>query len=436
MIKHVLYLLFLFPVICIGQNYTSYFTGNPFDTITNPQGGICLMGGATEDDNAMKWFLHRADGGDILVLRTSGSNGYNDYLYYSLGIPVNSVETIVFNNASASNDSYVHQKIKQAEAIWFAGGNQWTYISYWRNTPVDSLVNLAIHQRNIVVGGTSAGMAIQGKFYFSAQNGTVTSDVALADPYNIRVTVDSMPFLDNNYLNNVITDTHFDNPDRRGRMVAFLARIYTDYGIFGKGIACDEYTAVCIDSNGIAMVYGEYPPHNDNAYFIQNNCELTIQAPENCTPENPLTWNLGGEAIKVFKVKGTSDGSNTFDLNNWQTGTGGSWFDWSVNEGTFNEQIGDEINCGSFVDNYSLPDDISIYPNPSSDRIFISTGEMDIRDSRYVLHNTLGQKIPVKVYYHSDNLAEVHIDRCGRGVYFLQIFVNGLMTINYPLVKK
>jgi hypothetical protein len=43
----------------------------------------------------MKWFLQRANGGDILVLRTTGSNGYNSYLYSGLGVTVNSVETIV-----------------------------------------------------------------------------------------------------------------------------------------------------------------------------------------------------------------------------------------------------------------------------------------------------------------------------------------------------
>ena len=38
------------------------------------------MGGSRENDNAMRWFLKQADGGDILVLRASGSNGYNDYM--------------------------------------------------------------------------------------------------------------------------------------------------------------------------------------------------------------------------------------------------------------------------------------------------------------------------------------------------------------------
>ena len=50
-----------------AQGYTSYFTGNATDVVTSPQGGVCLMGGAGEDDNAMAWFLERVDGGDVLV---------------------------------------------------------------------------------------------------------------------------------------------------------------------------------------------------------------------------------------------------------------------------------------------------------------------------------------------------------------------------------
>ena len=102
------------------------------------------MGGASENDNAMAWFLQQANGGDILVLRASGSDGYNDYLYEDLGVTVNSVETIKFNSASAASDPYIHQRIQQAEGIWFAGGDQWDYVSYWRETAVDSLINLEV----------------------------------------------------------------------------------------------------------------------------------------------------------------------------------------------------------------------------------------------------------------------------------------------------
>jgi len=327
------------------QSYTSYFTGSNTDVNVTAYGGVCLMGGATDNDEAIKWFLQQANGGDILVLRASGSDGYNNYMYSSLGVSVNSVETIVFNSAVAANEPYIHQKIQTAEAIWFAGGDQWDYVSYWRNTPITMFINDAIQNRNIVIGGTSAGMAIQGGFYFSAQNGTVTSATALSNPYSNNITVDATPFLQNDYLQNVITDTHYDNPDRKGRHVAFLARILTDYGVRAKGIACDEYTAVCIDTAGIARVYGEYPTYDDNAYFIQTNCELANDTPENCTSGNPLDWNLGGEAVKVYQVKGTLTGMNSFDLTNWQSGNGGVWQNWYVNNSTFMESAGASINC-------------------------------------------------------------------------------------------
>jgi len=100
-------------------------------------------------------------------------------------------------------------------------------------------------------------MAIQGGFYFTAENGTITSATALANPLDNNVSVDSSSFISNQYLTEVITDTHYDNPDRKGRQVVFLASILADYGLEAKGIACDEYTAVCIDSNGIAKIYGD-----------------------------------------------------------------------------------------------------------------------------------------------------------------------------------
>ena len=68
--KFLLSILSLLPILGFGQAYTSYFTGNTTDVVVNALGGVCLMGGASEDDNAMQWFLQRANGGDVLVLRT------------------------------------------------------------------------------------------------------------------------------------------------------------------------------------------------------------------------------------------------------------------------------------------------------------------------------------------------------------------------------
>ncbi|MFK7757242.1 MAG: hypothetical protein AB8B53_09960 [Flavobacteriales bacterium] len=108
-----------------AQNHFRYETGSTEDVTTSPEGGVCLMGGSTENDEAMKWFLERANGGDVLVLRSSGSDGYNDYFYSELGVAINSVVSIVCLNSAASEDDFVLQKIDNAEAIWIAGGDQW-----------------------------------------------------------------------------------------------------------------------------------------------------------------------------------------------------------------------------------------------------------------------------------------------------------------------
>jgi cyanophycinase-like exopeptidase len=366
-----LFFLYSASFSSFSQNYTSYLSGSSTDAEVSALGGICLMGGASEHDEAMKWFLQQSNGGDILVLRATGSNGYNNYMYSQLGVSVNSVETIVCHNAQAAYESYVQDRIKKAEAIWFAGGDQWTYITYWRNTPVDSLINKGLAERNLVIGGTSAGMAIQGAYYFSAQNGTVTSPTALSNPFVNSVTVSNEPFIINPQLANVITDTHYDNPDRKGRHVVFLSRILNDFGVQGKGIACDEYTAVCIPPNGICRIYGEYPLYDENVYFIQPNCDLAEISPETLLANTPLTWNRNGQALQVYHAKGTMTGSQTFDLNTWNSGDGGVWENWSVVNGTLNVTAGTAPVCSQASLDVPAQLSLQIAPNPVNENFQI-----------------------------------------------------------------
>lgn len=411
-------LLFL-SHLAFAQNYTSYFTGNSTDLLTSPSGGVCLMGGASEHDEAMKWFLNKANGGDILVLRASGSNGYNNYMYSQLGVTINSVESIVCHNQNSANETYIHDKINKAEAIWFAGGDQWNYISYWRNTAVDSLINLALQTRNIAIGGTSAGMAILGGYYFSAENGTISSSTALQNPYDANATVDSADFIQVNYMSDVITDTHYDNPDRRGRHASFLARILTDNNSVAKGIACDEYVAVCIDTNGIARVYGDYPAYDEDAYFIQPNCEWLDMMPETCLPNQPLTWDLNNSALKAYRVKGTMAGVHTFDLNDWQTGSGGAWEDWSVVNGVLSTAVGSAINCNmlSVNDIQTKNADISVFPNPFSRGIEIS---MEEAIYSVELLNICGQILYTNTNIHQ-NFVELDFSYLPNNIYILKI---------------
>lgn len=430
MIRKLIYcaVLFLGSFQMTAQTYTSYPKGNTIDLETNPLGGVCMMGGATENDEAMKWFLERASGGDILVLRASGSDGYNDYMYTELGITLNSVETIVFHEAAAADESYIHNKIAQAEGIWFAGGDQWDYISYWRNNSIANLINEAIEERNIIIGGTSAGMAILGTAYYSAENGTISSDVALSNPYHPNMTVDQEPFLEIPYLEDIITDTHYNNPDRKGRQVAFLSRLYTDGTTKAKGIACDEYTAVCIDETGMARVFGEAPEEDDNAYFIQINCELDDTSPEVCAEGVALDWNRANAALKVYKAKGTNEGLHTFNLNDWENGTGGEWQHWYVDNGSLGESNGNAPDCEglSLVEN-NIEMEFSIFPNPVRNELQLYSSGNKIK--KVSIYATDGRLLLTKLT--STNELRLDVGDLASGTYILSVDYSNFLSHNF-----
>lgn len=413
----IIFLFLLVSQIAISQSFTSYFTGDTTDIDVEPDAGICLMGGATEHDSVMIWFLKQSAGGDIVVIRASGADGYNDYMYSQLGVPVHSVQTIVFNDSSAAFSPYVAQQIHNAEALWIAGGDQNTYLKYWKNTPIQSELQYLINDKKAAIGGTSAGMAVLGDAYFYAGNGTVTSGAAMANPYNANMTIGFNDFVHVPRLAHLITDSHYDSPDRRARHFAFMARMSKDYGIRPFGIACNEYVAVCIEINGIARVYGDYPNYQEFAYFLQGNC-YTPSEPETCVAGQTLTWDRNNEAVKVYKVPGTMGGNNTFDLNTWKDGTGGTWENWYSVNGVLTTNTGAlPPECTFTAVENALKTGISIYPNPSSD--FISVKMDKNMPFSFIIRDIQGKEMLVGE--KKENEKQIAIQSLTQGFYHLQI---------------
>ena len=92
-----------------------YLTGNAADHAGGAtEFGLGLMGGGTDVDALFTWMSDRAGGGDFVVIRASGADGYNQYVF-DLG-EFDSVETLVLKNRSASFDPFVLQTIRNAEA--------------------------------------------------------------------------------------------------------------------------------------------------------------------------------------------------------------------------------------------------------------------------------------------------------------------------------
>jgi cyanophycinase-like exopeptidase len=345
-----------------SQSYTYTFVGDTTEVTPTTQFGICMMGGATENNSASTWFLNRSGGGNIVVIRASGGSGYNSYFFSDLGVTVQSVETIVFNNASAANDPFVLRRLQQAEAIWIAGGDQYLYESYWKNSPVRDILNNHVNVKQAPIGGTSAGMAIQGSHYFNAENGSITSAQALSDPYHPNLTIRTN-FLTLPFLENVITDTHYNNPDRRGRHATFIARSAHDNQQAFFGIAADEYVAICIDDTGIAKIFGGYPNFQDYAYFIRMNCSNSM--PETIQSGTPLTWTADNDALLVYRANATSNGSSTFNLNTWSSGNSGQWLNWTINSGALNSVNGTAPECSLGLTDIDT-NIFDVYPNPAS----------------------------------------------------------------------
>ncbi len=291
--------------------YKYYVIGNSGDVVRSTSPGIVLMGGGPDVDDAFRWMISRSGGGDFVVIRCSGADGYNSYIY-NLG-DVDSVETIVITSRKDARKSFVVDKIKRAEALFIAGGDQYDYVKYWKDTPVENAIHY-VGDKGAPIGGTSAGMAILGEFLFSAKNGTVYSSEALADPYNRYMTLDSY-FLSLSYMQQVITDSHFVARDRMGRLLAFMARIIKNgWSSAAKGIGVDEETAVCVDGNGLAIIKGR-----GYAYFL-----IASKVPEVCEPLTPLTFL----DIPVYKITGSA----TFNLYTW-TGNGGVSYSISAENG-------------------------------------------------------------------------------------------------------
>lgn len=335
--RNVIRLLFLLSITCFSNSCSSQAqipeapkeenpfslgrVGNPKDVETTTEAGLVLMGGSTDVDDAMKWMIERAGGGDLVIIRASGSTGYNDYLYEMGGL--NSVETLLLNSKESTGDEDVFETLKNAEALFIAGGDQSVYLDLWEGTNVETAIQYLIHEKKIPLGGTSAGCAIMGEFVYSGENGSVISPEALENPYDPRLTVRRSSLINHPFLQNTITDQHFSQRKREGRLVAFLARLKNQSNETRlQAIGVDERTAVVIDQNGIAKVLG-----GSSVYFLMES--HSNKAPELVQRDTPLTWNLEKKALKFKKANETQD--ITLNLKTWDLDWDGFWY---VEEGT------------------------------------------------------------------------------------------------------
>ena len=273
-----------------------------------PRGpGLLLMGGGTDTDAAFRWTAETIAGsasrsaGDLVVLRASGDNDYDKYIF---GLArFNSVRTLLLPPCSSRAEiAQAASIVSRAQSVFFAGGDQANYV-IWKGGPLTAAVQ-TVYDRGGVVGGTSAGLAILGQYVFDAVAGDRTHDVHTADAVPnpeeqaISFTEGLLSFP---YLRNVITDTHFHQRDRLGRLAAFLALLRQRHPNV-RGIGVDARSALVVDSRGIAtlLLQGK----GGRALFVRGGTVERLQ------PGRPLVYR-GIDVILLDRA------GATFDLRRW-----------------------------------------------------------------------------------------------------------------------
>ena len=238
-----------------GEGYRYYEIGDIKAAGTGERRpGMLLVGGGDWPYDGFRWFIERAGHGRIVILRASGDVEAQKEFFEDIG-GITAAQTLVFSDRRAASDPRVLDIVRGADGLFLAGGDQANYVRYWKGTPLAAAISEHVRAGK-PIAGTSAGLAVLGAFVYGAlDGGSQTSPDALADPAGPQSTlVDD--FLHLPFLGDVITDSHFDQRARQGRLIAWIARLVHERGrpdIAGLGV--DEYTALAIDGGGEARVF-------------------------------------------------------------------------------------------------------------------------------------------------------------------------------------
>lgn len=238
-----------------------YLEGDPSGPAPAPvSGGLLLMGGGDHSAEAMRWFIAKAGHGHIVILRASQHGEASTEFYREIG-GVLSAETFVTHSRSVSRDARLLEALRKADGVFIAGGDQARYVRRWRGTPIAEALDAHVRAGK-PLAGTSAGLAILGEYLYGAMDGqSLTSTQALANPFGKGTTIET-GFLHLDLVKGIITDSHFTQRARLGRLFAFIAKAQAGrpanaLPLIGLGI--DEGVALAVEPDGTGRVYPSTP---------------------------------------------------------------------------------------------------------------------------------------------------------------------------------
>ncbi len=137
----------------------------------------------------------------------------------------------------ANTDDEFLTPLKDATMLWFGGGRQWNFADSWYGTKAHRMMKGVLH-RGGVIGGSSAGASIQGRF------------LARATPIgNLSILAAGYERGGLGFLSGVAIDQHFSQRGRQKDMTTLVEK-YPQL----LGIGIDESTAIVVEKSRAKIV--------------------------------------------------------------------------------------------------------------------------------------------------------------------------------------
>ena len=218
-------------------------------------GTLYIVGGGGTPKGLMSEMIEKAGGTDkssLVYVPCSESNAVNQRqgtveMWKRLAVK----RTAVFHTKDrnkANEDEDFLKPLEDATMLWFGGGRQWNFADSYYGTKAHQRMKEVLH-RGGVVGGSSAGASIQGRFLARAT--PIGNSNILAPGYERGGL---------GFLSGVAIDQHFT---QRGRQKDMTKLIQKYPQLLGIGI--DESTAIVVEKS-TAKVIGR-----GNVYFYDAN---------------------------------------------------------------------------------------------------------------------------------------------------------------------
>lgn len=181
-------------------------------------------------------------------------------------------------------------------------------------------------------------------------------------------------------------------------------------------IGLNEVTAIEVDENQDAIVFGEFPNYQDYVYIIKANCD-TEQA-ELFTENQTVEWSYGNEAIAMKRKPGKINPTGYINLTNSEGEPDIADFFLGINNGVV-AQIPAQIECVFLAASTSQAQESDIKLYNDNMQLRVELPENNYAESLEIF-NITGQRI----YYEEDqNL--IDISSYAPGKYQLIIRIGG-----------